>query len=365
MGRAMKILISPLDWGLGHATRCIPLIQAALLEGHEVHIAGEPKPLSLLKREFPELTYVPLTGVQVHYSQFLPMALSMLLQVPKLIWAVIREYKHIQKLQESQQYDVILSDNRFGVKSPKSFNIYMTHQVTIALPGFLRRFEFLTQKFHQLFYKNAQILWIPDFPPGHDLQLAESLSEPQFSPHDHLGYLSRFQQNKGNSEKIYDCMISLSGPEPSRSILEHNIIKALTHSQLKVVILRGQPEGSETALDIPGCDVEAYPHLGTKEFQSKLELSHLVISRSGYSSLMDYQALGAQALIIPTPGQTEQERLARDLSSKGVFYTCQEALLDQETIFKALKWAQANDKSPASTSLDQLRESWKKIECQI
>lgn len=359
----MKILICPLDWGLGHATRCIPIIRQAIKDGHEVHIACEDNPSKLLTREFSQIKRHKLNGIQVRYSSKVPMSLSMLLQLPELIYAIYSEYSQIQMLQSKENFDCIISDNRFGVWSKSCHNIYMTHQITIATPHPFKFLEVLTRLGHRLLYRKFQELWIPDSPSNHPNHLAGYLSQSNASNSKYLGNLSRFSPPETQVIKNYDLMLSLSGPEPLRTEFENVLKLLLTGKNLKICVLRGLPqnEGQAQTFSIEGNEVHVFYHLNSNEFKDMLLSSTLIISRSGYSSLMDYQALGITALIVPTPGQTEQEYLSDELGSQGRFYTCRQDHLTWNKIKASLHAAQKEFRQPINNQLDETL--WQDIKC--
>lgn len=363
MVESMKILVAPLDWGLGHATRCIPIIRQAIRDGHEVHVACEDNPARILTHEFTQIKHHQLKGIQVKYSSKLPMFVSMLLQLPQLIYAVYSEHTQIKLIQSNENFDCIISDNRFGVWSKNCHNIYMTHQITIATPHPFKILEPLTRLGHRLLYGNFQELWIPDSPPDHPNHLAGYLSKSNESRSKYLGNLSRFTAPQNQGAKTYDLMLSLSGPEPLRTEFENILQTILTNKNLKICVLRGLPqnEGQSQTFSIEGNDVDVFYHLQSEDFKEILLSSTLVISRSGYSSLMDYQALGISALIIPTPGQTEQEYLSDELSKQGRFSTCVQNELNWEKIQSSMDAAQKESRQPINNQLDETL--WQGIKC--
>lgn len=363
MVKSMKILICPLDWGLGHATRCIPIIRQAIQDGHEVHIACEDNPAKLLTNEFSQMKRYQLKGIQVKYSTKIPMFLSMLIQLPELIRAVFHEHSQIQAIQSRENFDCIISDNRFGVWSKSCHNIYMTHQITIAIPHPFKFLEALTRLGHKLLYRRFQELWIPDSPPNHPNHLAGYLSLSNNPNLKYLGNLSRFRLQENQVNKTYDLMLSLSGPEPLRTEFENVLKSILIGKNLKICVLRGLPqnEGQRQTFSIEGNEVHVFYHLNSNEFKDMLLSCKLIISRSGYSSLMDYQALGTAALIVPTPGQTEQEYLSDELGSQGRFFTCRQNNLTWDKIKASLNASQKEFRQPINNQLDETL--WQDIKC--
>ncbi len=158
----IRVLIAPLEWGLGHATRCIPIIKELLLNGAEVLIAAEGAAESLLKNEFPNLAYLPLMGYRMKYSRkksFLHFKL--LAQLPKIFFAIRKEYQWLKKIIIEHQIDAVISDNRFGLYHKKVKCIYITHQLLIKTGNSIT--EKIAQKYHYGFIKKYSECWVPDF----------------------------------------------------------------------------------------------------------------------------------------------------------------------------------------------------------
>lgn len=316
------MLVAPLDWGLGHATRCIPIIRELLEQGCEVTIGSGPAAQKILQEEFPDLRFLPLLGYNVHYSRyrsFLPLVL--LLQIPKLIFRVYFENRWLKKAIATYGFNAVISDNRPGLYHPGVKSVYITHQLCIKTGN--RFTQWLAQKIHYRFIHRFSECWVPDL--AGDLNLAGDLSHPLIMPRvpvKYLGPLSRFE--KKGAEKKYDLAILLSGPEPQRTLFENLILKELENYNGKAWILRGLPE-QKTILLTTNKQVEIRNHLPSAELNQLIESSELVICRSGYSSVMDLVKLQQRAVLVPTPGQTEQEYLGEYLMSKKMFYgLCQE-----------------------------------------
>ncbi|MDQ6755928.1 MAG: glycosyltransferase [Bacteroidota bacterium] len=307
--------MAPLEWGLGHATRCIPIICELLHQNCEVFIAAEGATYFLLKEEFPQLTFLPLIGYRVKYSRrkcFLP--LKILMQFPKIIFTIYKEHQWLNRIIKRYKIDAIISDNRFGLYSKKIPSVYITHQLLIKTGnGFTEKFA---QKIHHHFIKKYNQCWVPDFEND---GFAGELSHPKKLPGNvqYLGILSRFKL-KEQTEKKYDLLISISGPEPQRTIFEEKILNELKSYTGKVLFIRGLPENPAS---LRGTElVEIKNHLTAKQFNEKILQSDIILSRCGYTTIMDLIKLKKKAIIIPTPGQTEQEYLAKYLMKKKIFY---------------------------------------------
>jgi uncharacterized protein (TIGR00661 family) len=308
-----RILVAPLDWGLGHATRCIPIIKALLANGYEVLLAGEGKQASLLRQEFPQLICLPLKGYRIRYSRarwWLPFKL--LQQLPRLLGIIRREKQWLEQCIGERNIDLVISDNRYGLYSQKVPCIFITHQLTIKAP--LGWVEKLLQRINYRYINRFTACWVPDTAsyPGAAGILSHPGRLPRIPVH-YLGLLARFEKKELNP--VYDYCIVLSGPEPQRSILEKKIFCCLEDITAKILLVRGLP-GSKEILVVPE-HVEVRNHLHTADLQMALLQSKYIVSRSGYTTVMELLSLGKKSLLIPTPGQTEQEYLAELLQQQG------------------------------------------------
>lgn len=308
-----RILVSPLDWGLGHATRCIPLIEELIKNNCEVILATDGAQESLLREEFPSLEFVKLKGYNAKYARSArSMLWQMLIQIPKFNRVIASENKWLQKIISDHKIDAVISDNRYGLYSKLVPTVFITHQLLIKSPlGKLT--ELLLQKRNYRYIKKFSECWIPDSAAD---PLAGELSHPLKKPKTlikYIGHLSRFK--KKDIPEINDhLLVSLSGPEPQRSILENIIIDQIAHYKGTATIVRGLP-GSASV--IPSTNmIKFYNHLPAKELNEEIQKAAFIICRSGYSSVMDIAALKKRSILIPTPGQTEQEYLAKYLFGK-------------------------------------------------
>ncbi len=302
-----------MDWGLGHATRCIAIINELLLTDYEIIIASEGSQMNLLKNEFPHLKYLELKGYRLKYgkSGFFTV-LRIILQIPKILIQINLEKAWIDQIISSENIDVVISDNRYGLHSKKIISIFLTHQLYIKTP-FGKLFE---KKLMQLNYKyinQFSCCWVPDFEKENIL--AGELSHPKNipkTPIKYIGILSRFK--KKETIQVYKLLILLSGPEPQRTILENLFLLQLKVFKEKTVLIRGLPD-EKKIIQLPS-NVEIHNHLSASALNEKILQSELVICRSGFSTIMDLARLGKPSVVIPTPGQSEQEYLADYLSQK-------------------------------------------------
>jgi len=310
-----KILVAPLDWGLGHATRTIPIIYAFLCRGWKVDLAVSGRVAALYKGQFPDLEQIPVPGYQIEYpSRGFEMPLWLLKNSTRLMSVILREQKAAQKLVQERGYDVFFSDNRFGFHAEGAYNIYMTHQLSIAFPGPFAALEKIGVAWHAREMSRFDSIWVPDFPeyPG----MAGKLSHVPKTKAEYVGALSRFADldflNMDWGKK-YRFAAILSGPEPMRSSFEKALLKAFEKIPGEHVVIRGLP--GDAALPKAPSNVKLYNHLETAEFARIVQSAEYCISRPGYSTVMDMVYLGANCIFVPTPGQTEQVYLGKALHS--------------------------------------------------
>ncbi len=331
--RPKKVLLAPLDWGLGHATRCIPIIKELFAQGCDVLIAAEGATEALLKKEFPALTFLSLQGYNITYSRskfWLP--LKMLLQFPKLLSVIYKEQNWLKKTAEQHKIDMIITDNRMGFYHSTIPSVYITHQLTIKTAN--RFTEWLAQKIHYRYINKFTECWVPDAEGNNNL--AGELSHAKKLPHTaikYLGALSRFE--KMEAEKMYDLLVIISGPEPQRTIFEELLLNQLKNFNDKVLFVRGLPGNAEIK-EFSNPLIEIQNHLSAAELNKAILQSNLVISRSGYTTVMDLNKLQQKAILVATPGQTEQEYLAEYLMDKKMFYSVnQKQFLLNEAVAKS------------------------------
>ncbi len=319
------VVVAPLDWGLGHATRCIPVIKQLRENKNICVIASSGKAFLLLKKEFPNEIFEELPAYNIRYGKTSFSTLwKLLLQIPKAFRVKKQEQKRTQEIVEKYAVTTIISDNRFGVQSPLCKNIFVTHQLRIRLPFAIRFFE----KF--FFWANKSIIkkydecWIPDY-EGEE-NLSGLLSHSWEVPHSKfIGPLSA--RESVNCEKQYDIAVILSGPEPQKSLLENEVRFILENSSYNVCFVNS----NENIVDSQ--KIKNYSHqLTNEEISSIICKSKIVISRAGYSSIMDYEKLSCKAILVPTPGQSEQEYLASYLVTKEKYQFVLQKNLKKELI---------------------------------
>jgi predicted glycosyltransferase len=346
----MRILICPLNWGLGHASRDVLIVHRLLEAGHEVVIAGDGAVLAFLKAEFPKLKSIHLpTSIRITYFKHLPAWLKIFIISPLLLYGFIIERYRLKKIVRKIHPDVVISDNRYGLWSEDVKSILITHQCSIKFPGFMKFLEYPAALFIRLLIEGFDICWIPDYEGPQNLSGDLSHRFPPPSNASYIGPISRFSMPAMPTENAYqtgrtdqvkktpdaDLLILLSGPEPQRTRLEKTVLKQVHSLPVNTIILQGLPGKNETVEIGPSHTMIS--HLPSRELKGLIQNARFIICRSGYSSIMDLAELKKKALIIPTPGQTEQEYLADYLAKKGMFLSCSQHDFDLTTALPELE----------------------------
>ncbi|MBS1487598.1 MAG: glycosyltransferase [Bacteroidetes bacterium] len=305
-----------MDWGLGHATRCIPVINELLRNGCEVQMASSGQALTLLREEFSSLKSFKLIPYSATYSSWLPLRLKVALQLPKFLYAIWKEHRQIKRIVSDEKIDFIISDNRYGCWSAQKPSVFIGHLLNVEVPLFQR----MLNRYHSYLINRFSICWIPDTTEN---SLSGKLSAAKLKHVKYIGLLSRMKWKA--AEIQYEIIAVISGPEPQRTIFEKKIRAQLLASKKKSLVVKGLPESPHRSQTDNLTEVS---HLHSAELNEALLQSALVICRSGYSSVMDLATLGKKAIFVPTPGQPEQEYLADEMMKKGIAYAMPQHELD-------------------------------------
>lgn len=349
----MKVLVAPLDWGLGHATRCAPIVQEFLDRGCEVELAVVKGNALILREMFPKVRQRLAPSYNIVYPKHGYNMGFWLLKNSVHLKAVMRaEHRYAEEMVERHHYDVLVSDNRFAFYSKKAFSIYMTHQRRIAFPQAFRMFESVGEMWHASIMAHFDEVWVPDLPeaPGYAGSLSHIASCPR--PLRFVGPLSRFAksiaddslQNDGSThtaeskcssvEKDIGVVAVISGVEPSRTHFEARLRFVLAQTPGHHVMILGKPTLGQKSWREG--NITFYSHLPSSEFAQMIHRAEWVVSRGGYTTVMDMAVLGAKCIFVPTPGQYEQVILARDLAAAGYVRSIEENLLTSETLALAM-----------------------------
>ena len=337
----MKVLVAPLDWGLGHATRCVPVIREFLNQGAEVELAVVRSNAGLLRGIFPELRQRLVPSYNIVYPKHgYNMGLWLVKNGAHLRTVMNYEHRIAEEMVKRFHYDVLVSDNRFGFYSRNAKSIYMTHQRRIAFPRVLSAFESLGMLWQASVMKHFDEVWVPDLPefPGYAGSLSHVKNCPV--PVKYVGALSRFGGKEWGSSTCLGklgpyCFVAVvSGVEPARTRFENLLRKVLVKIPGRHAIILGKPSlGLKTSNEN---NLDLFTHLPDEQFASVVRSAQWVISRGGYSTVMDMAVLGARCVFVPTPGQYEQVILGRDLAREGFAATIDESRSSTESLLATI-----------------------------
>ena len=348
MDDPMRILICPMNWGLGHASRDVLIVHKLLNLGHEVILAGDGASLQLLQTEFPGLKSIHLPpSVRITYFKHLPAWLKIVMLTPLFLYGIMAEHFRLKKIIRTVTPGLVISDNRYGLWSSKVKCILITHQCSIRLPGLIAFLEYPAALLLKLLIEKFDRCWIPDYAGGQNLtgDLSHRFRLPSNAVF--IGPLSRFSdpdiQLAGvaypkllslEELPVAELLILLSGPEPQRTGLEKIILQQIRGVPVSTIVLQGLP-GKPEMKEI-GPQHTLVSHLPAAALKQLVQKARYIICRSGYTSIMDLAEMQKKAMIIPTPGQTEQEYLAGFLTDKGMFLSCEQQKLNLSTAIPML-----------------------------
>lgn len=346
-----KILIAALDWGLGHAARCIPIIRALQADGADVYLAGNGRALALLRQEFPQLPFFELPAYNIRYHKS-SMVWSIGFQMFKILFAIAKEHFALRQLVRRHDIKIVLSDCRFGCFTRRAGCIFITHQLHIRTP--YAWLSSLVNFGHRLLLQRYHEIWIPDVEEASGL--AGALSHPPLPKSRYIGLLSRMQRLDRPVQ--YDVVVVLSGPEPQRTLLETKILAQAMPLNIKLLLIQGKPE--EIHQYSPRAGLDVCSTLSTEALNEAMCAAKVILARSGYSTLMDLARMGKPAILIPTPGQTEQEYLAAYWAGKGAFFVCEQENFDLKKALEVAEKLPGLD--PNIFSTDQFLEALANIQ---
>ncbi|QLE01540.1 glycosyltransferase [Galbibacter sp. BG1] len=317
MVKRKRILIAPLNWGLGHATRCIPIIRSLLENNFEPIIASDGEALKLLQKEFPQLQTVELPSYKIKYAEKAKhFKLKMLWDSPKILKAISKEKKHTKALVKELEVDGIISDNRLGGYSKKVPSVFITHQLNV-LTG---NTTWFSSKVHQKIIKKFTECWVPDVEGEPNLSGRLGHLKGGELPIKYIGVLSRLVPQ--DLPIKYRLMVLISGPEPQRSMLADHLLSEIKEFKGKVLFVRGKIEERQEV--VLRDHIEIYNYMSSAELEHSFNQSEMVLSRSGYTTVLDLAKLKKKAFFIPTPGQYEQEYLAERLQEESLVPYCKQ-----------------------------------------
>ena len=328
-----RILVAPLDWGLGHSRRCVPLIQYLQGLGHKVVVAGNDWQRRFIKGSFPGIETIDLPGYNISYSKSgSGFVFAMFRQMPRLLAAIRQENDWLIEQTARQGFDGIISDNRYGLFHKKIPSVIMTHQLSVRT-GLGQVADDMLRRLHYKYLQRFSKCWVVDVASRESM--AGNLSHPKVPPVNaaYIGLLSQFEvrEERGGEH----LLVLLSGPEPQRTLLSQMLWEQVLGSKAKVVFVEGS-NNSQRPANIPE-HISWYGKVTRKDLQPLLQNASMVVCRSGYSTLMDLVAMNKKAIVVPTPGQTEQKYLAKHLHREGVFFACPQRNFDLKKVLDNAK----------------------------
>jgi uncharacterized protein (TIGR00661 family) len=336
--KSKRVLVAPLNWGLGHATRCMPIINELLQQNIEVVIASDGTALALLKKEYPTLTHLKLPAYNVSYRTK-NMLWNVATQSPKIAFAMLSELFVLQRIIKKHKIDAVISDNRYGCWTWKVPTVFMTHQVNIKTG--IQWLDFFVNRWNHLVLRLFGMIWIPDFPNEPNLagELAHGFLLTKVK---YIGILSRMKPMKVS--EYFDIGIILSGPEPQRTLLENILLKQIsviqkTNKNISFLLVKGKTDLEQFD---QSDNLEIHGYLTAEKLNKKIAACEVIVARSGYSTLMDLAKMEKKVAFIPTSGQTEQEYLVEYLENQGIYWKSQENfelqnVIEKMDVLKALK----------------------------
>jgi len=323
-----NVLIAPLDWGLGHATRCIPIIEKLKKQGCNIILASAGRALLLLRQEFPNLVSEELPAYNIIYSNDENLTVTLFSQIPKVLNVIWQENKILKTLIQKYDLDIVISDNRFGLYSQHIPSYIITHQLQIQDIDKRWWMQATMNWVNNYFLNKFNAIWVPDYNDDRSLSGALSHNDGMSKPIHYLGPLSRFQDQwmSMSLERTFKLVILISGPEPQRTIFEKIILREIDRLHISTMIVLGKPEYG--TIRKYNNYVTIADHLLTAQLFHILSNCETIVCRSGYSTIMDIAALGKKAILIPTPGQAEQIYLANYFKSKNIFFAEEQRTFD-------------------------------------
>ena len=304
----------------------IPLIHALLRTDAEVMLASKGKAGELLKTEFPDLPFYDLPSATIRYSRRKSQAWILAFQIPLLLVSVSKEHRWLKKFLITHPLDIVISDNCYGLYNSSILSVFLSHQVSPLLPAGLKWMEPFVHKVLGLFIRSFDRCWIPD-DKDPILNLTGRLSHryPLFRNTAFMGILSRFCELPDSTGKEpvkkVDILVILSGPEPQRTLMEEIMTRQLEGTDYKAMIICGMQHSCRFENEsVHASSIEYTYHLPADAFREAMRNAGIIVCRSGYSTIMDLAELGLSAILMPTPGQPEQEYLAGYLSRQGFFH---------------------------------------------
>lgn len=304
MFQDQKILLCPLNWGIGHATRMVAYAKQLEKADNTILVAGADEVLAIFKEELPHVERFHLEDIHVHYSKSNKTVRKLLFYAPLFLLSLYKQHNLLKRLLAKVDVDVLVSDNRPSLWNKSVPSYYITHQPSLKLTDGWHWAEGVATRIHQWFIRHFQACLIPDVEGEDSLSGELSVINDDRIERHYIGWLSRFDTTNLDVEREDYTLLILSGVEPSRTDLRNEIVERFRGTQEQLIIAGGY--SAET-----NDNIITLPYVRTEALKPLILSSKHVICRSGYSMLTDLKVLGREAEYIATPGQPEQEYLAK------------------------------------------------------
>ncbi len=321
------IYFAVLNMGLGHATRSLPVMKALQQRGHRLVIGSSGRAMAFFRQEMPDASFVVTPDYGITYSKSKLLWPRLLLQAPGVLWAVMLEKELTHQVVFTRAIDCIISDNCYGAHSKLVPSYFISHQLYFAMPRSMTLLRRTVGWVNRLPHRFYQKIFVPDIEKAGEGLISGALSEipsKQSDRYSHIGWLASV--NKNNLSEDIDVLVSISGPEPQRTFLEEKVLADIRSIPGKKVVLLGKSE--EEQLLSEDSYLTVYNHLPRENMNALLNRAKIIVSRPGYTTLMELAELGRKALLIPTPGQTEQIYLAKRLMDQNLYFSVEQSKLD-------------------------------------
>lgn len=327
-----KILIAPLDWGIGHAARCVPIIKEQLALGNEVILASNGKSAAFLKHCFPSLILrTDIPDYKITYPSSGSMVWHFAKDAKRILNVIKAEGKWLDNFIDEEKITHVISDNRYGLSSERIHSTFITHQLNIHGAGIAQP---LLRHWLKKYISRFDECFVPDYEGEENLSGSLSHGHSYLKNVRFIGPQSRFSTTSSSNSFRFDYLVIISGPEPQRSLLHKRLLQILKELKKPAVMLCGLPDGMNEKQDE---NVLLISHADDERFVQLINQSKHIICRSGYSTLMDLHALKRKALLIPTPGQTEQEYLAQRFKERFGFGVLKQKDITAQNILKEVR----------------------------
>lgn len=295
-----RILVSPLNWGLGHVSRTIPIIEALLQNENEVIICCTNAQRELYFSFFPDSIYEDFPGYPFQFKGKGNWSWDILRHLNKLKHFLNEEQKLVQQLVHKHQATILLSDQRYGFKNKDTKNIIISHQPRLPISVW----NVFAHVWNTRLLFDFDELWIPD---DQNHTFAGKLSHSNHKNTHYLGPVSRFNDFTKYEEFQLEYLAIISGPEPYASQFYKEVVAFLRRKKVPSAIVI--PSSVMIEDKLPSF-IKKHIQPDKRTLELLLQKSNIIISRCGYSTLMDLHFTGHHALLVPTPGQMEQSYLA-------------------------------------------------------